>query len=346
MNNMEAVEYDVIHLVRVFHPNIGGMENLVHEVARRQAALGQRVLVVTSDIMRDGKKATAITSRVYDVLRIKSFLWRGIFLPSSLRTQIPSCDTLHCHGMDPFVDFLSLKIKRQRFFISPHGGFFHTGSLRIAKNIYYRLVSRFLASQSAQYMCISQNDMALVSKLSDQVFFMGCGSRGVDYSLPGEGMISFGRISKNKCINDAVDVFLNNFNTGMFTIAGPNPEGLPVDESTRVQYVGSISDEEMDILIQKSKYFISMSSYEGLGMALIEAIKGGLIPVVRRIGAYEHIDRLIREKTGGVSSIIFVDGICSDLDLEGAELPSDQLRLCSKVANELWSWGSVVKALG
>jgi len=338
-------QYDIIHIVRIFHPNIGGMENLVHEIADRQVNLGKKVLVITSDLKRDGEKVVTDLKRNYEIFRVKSFLFKGIFLPTELFGKLPECKLLHCHGMDPLVDFLTFKIKFDELVISPHGGFFHTLNMLLFKKIYFYSISKLIARMNPKYMCISQNDIELVSKLSDNVHFMGCGSSDVKFSLAKSGVVTFGRISPNKCINDAIDVFRNNFPQENLIIAGPNPEGIKINIVQNVEYLGPVSSAELEDLIEKSKYFISMSSYEGLGMALIEAIKGGLIPVVREIDSYVHIDQLIREKTGGESTIIFVNSIDDANDEIHKVYSEKQLKLCAEAANEIWCWDRVVEKL-
>ena len=345
MKKTEDNQYDIIHVVRIFHPNIGGMENLVHEIAERQVNLGKKVLVITSDLTRDGKQVTIDLKRNYEILRIKSFLFKGIFLPKEFCSKLPKCQLLHCHGMDPLVDFLTFKIKFDKLIISPHGGFFHTSSMLTLKKIYFNTISRIITRMKPKYMCISQNDIELVSKISDNVHFMGCGSSDVKFSASGNGVLTFGRISPNKCINDAIKVFANNFSKESFIIAGPNPEFLKIDVVERVKYLGPVSSTELENLIEHSKYFISMSSYEGLGMALIEAIKGGLIPIVRKIDSYAHIDQLIRDKTGGKSTIVFVDSIEVINDQIHQDHSEQQLKVCAEAANDIWCWDRVVEKL-
>lgn len=345
MKNNELDKFDVIHVVRIFHPNIGGMENLVHEIASRQAMMGKKVLVITSDVTRDGKVVTVNLKRNYEILRVKSFLFKGIYFPKDVFRKLPKCTLLHCHGMDPLVDFLTFKIKFDELIISPHGGFFHTSTMLTLKKLYFNTISRFMTSMNPKYMCISQNDIDLVSKLSDNVHFMGCGSSDVKFSLASSRVVTFGRISPNKCINDAIDVFRNNFPQENLIIAGPNPEGIKINIVQNVEYLGPVSSAELEDLIEKSKYFISMSSYEGLGMALIEAIKGGLIPVVREIDSYVHIDKLIRDKTGGESTIIFVNDKAELNNKIHQEFSEHQLKICAEAANEIWCWDRVVEKL-
>lgn len=338
-------QFDIIHVVRIFHPNIGGMENLVHEIAARQAMMGKKVLVITSDLTRDGKVVTVNLKRNYEILRVKSFLFKGIYLPKEIFSKLPKCTLLHCHGMDPLVDFLTFKIKFDELIISPHGGFFHTTNMLALKKLYFNTISRCITRMSPKYMCISQNDIDLVSKLSENVHFMGCGSSDVKFSIATSGVITFGRISPNKCINDSIVVFRNNFPQENFIIAGPNPEDIKINIGQNVEYLGPVSSVELEGLIESSKFFISMSSYEGLGMALIEAIKGGLIPVVRKIDSYVHIDQLIREKTGGESTIVFVNSM-ADINNEIHKIYSkQQLKVCADAANEIWCWDRVVQKL-
>ena len=45
----------VVHVVRQFHPGVGGLENVVLELASAQAAAGYRVRVLTLDRIVQGR---------------------------------------------------------------------------------------------------------------------------------------------------------------------------------------------------------------------------------------------------------------------------------------------------
>ena len=43
------LKYDVVHLVRLYKPNVGGMERIVENIALIQKERGLKVLIITSD---------------------------------------------------------------------------------------------------------------------------------------------------------------------------------------------------------------------------------------------------------------------------------------------------------
>ena len=58
-----------------------------------------------------------------------------------------------------------------------------------------------------------------------------------------------------------------------------------LDLSTRVSFVGYLSDEEQKSYYQKAKYYISIPDSDATSVSLLEAMQYGAIPIVSNIPA-------------------------------------------------------------
>jgi len=285
--------YDVIHLVRIYYPNIGGMELIVHEIARRQVERGLSVAIVTSTFSRTGEPLAG--EEKFDsvpVYRLNSLTIRSYILPTWKIRVSPSSEILHVHGLDPFVDFHRALIKHRRLILSPHGAYFHTPKFRALKNIYWHVVTRALYS-GATAMTISNEDRIMISRLIPSAQLMGCGFKERVISRSGGDVLILGRVSMNKNSQASIDVAKLLFPGHRVHVVGPIEDGMSVNGGKSVVVHGAVSDEGISRIAEECGYFVCLSRYEGLGMTLVEALYMGLRCVVSDIPTFREISRTL-----------------------------------------------------
>jgi alpha-1,3-mannosyltransferase len=78
-----------------------------------------------------------------------------------------------------------------------------------------------------------------------------------------------------------------------------------------VDLVREPDDNALARLLSKASYFVSLSAYEGFGVAVVEAMSAGLVPNLSRIPPFE---RFVQEASAG----ILVDP--DDVDATAAEI--------------------------
>jgi glycosyltransferase involved in cell wall biosynthesis len=61
--------------------------------------------------------------------------------------------------------------------------------------------------------------------------------------------------------------------------------------AARVQFAGLISAEALHDLLARAQLFVSASSYEAFGVATIEAMSSGTVPVVTPVGIHPDVVR-------------------------------------------------------
>jgi alpha-1,3-mannosyltransferase len=335
--------YDVVHLVRLYKPNVGGMELIVENIARVQIKQGLNVLILTSDHRAKNNLEEIIDN--IKVLRLPSITIRGIIFPWFLfNKQKIETRCLHVHGMDPFVDFSQKIIRFNKKVLSPHGSFYHTHSLKLLKDIYWSLISKPRYSKVTSY-CISKNDVAMMSNLTKKTELMGCGITTRNVYSEGQDSIIFGRISPNKRVQFSIDFAQRNFSENKIYVAGENQQKLDFSKyGNNLDYFGKIDDEDLSCLIRKSKYFICMSSYEGLGIALLEALYCGLRCCISSIESFNNIisdiPKDIRKK------FIYVLGSSEAIDdWKNIQVSREDQKIMRDYILENYSWEKVVKNL-
>ncbi|HVU30247.1 MAG TPA: WecB/TagA/CpsF family glycosyltransferase [Sphingomicrobium sp.] len=305
----------IVHVVRQFHPGIGGLENFVGELSLRQARLGHWVRVVTLDrIFDDPRGKRLLRSEHIGDVEVVRLPFRGSKrypIAPSVLGALKGADVVHVHGVDFFCDFLAgtALLHRKPLVLSTHGGFFHTSFLKRVKDLYFNLATRVSLSQFGAVIACSEEDektfrrvasgrLRLITNPVDIEKFEGLADPSSDT------LIAFGRLAPNKELKRLIAWFagLAALGPARLIIAG-KPMGVTkrelADEAEalgigdRVEIHESPTDDELARLISRSAIFCSASSYEGFGLAAIEAASAGLFPLLSDIPAYrDNVEKL------------------------------------------------------
>ncbi|HLO18928.1 MAG TPA: WecB/TagA/CpsF family glycosyltransferase [Sphingomicrobium sp.] len=298
----------IVHVVRQFHPGVGGLENFVGELARRQAGLGHEVRVVTLDRIFSDPSVTSLPrgERLGDIEIIRvPFVGSARYpiAPGALNA-IRGADIVHVHGVDFFCDFLAATafIHQKPLILSTHGGFFHTSFLKRFKKLYFNLVTRGSLSQFAAVVACSEEDRRTFERIAGERLTLIPNPVDIEkfagLANPcAQTLIYFGRLAPNKELHRLIGWFEGLAARGdwRLIIAG-KPMGVTKKElmhdaeargiKKRVEIRESPTDDDLAELIFRSAIYCSSSSYEGFGLAAIEAASAGLFPVLSDIPAY------------------------------------------------------------
>ncbi|MGQ7830697.1 glycosyltransferase family 4 protein [Altererythrobacter sp. Z27] len=306
----------IVHAVRQFAPAHGGLENFVAQLARRQAAAGNRVRVVTLDRIfaseTQGKLPAQEDYFGVEVRRVPYFgSTRYPIAPRAL-DLVKGFDVVHVHAVDFFCDYLALRRSSHctRMVLTTHGGFFHTRFAARLKQVYFRLVtSRALKSYESVLACstsdadqfrrIAGDKVVLINNPVDIDKFAGLAKR------QDKRIVYFGRFSSNKRLEKLLAWFSEVRNADpdwRLVVAGREMDVTRerlmrfVDElglSGSVDIRVSPSDDELCEIISSSSVFCSSSAYEGFGLAAVEAASAGLFPVLSDIPPHKaHVDAI------------------------------------------------------
>ena len=161
----------IVHVVRQFHPAVGGIESVVLELAAAQIAAGHSVRIVTLDRLFNAADARKLPARERivgaQVVRIPFFgSSRYPIAPAVLR-HLGDADIVHVHAIDFFFDFLAWTkpLHRKRLVVSTHGGFFHTHYAARLKRLYFATVTRLSLTWYDGVAAVSVADRELFGRL-------------------------------------------------------------------------------------------------------------------------------------------------------------------------------------
>jgi alpha-1,3-mannosyltransferase len=303
----------VAHVVRQFHPSVGGIEDVVLNIAKYQKKCGDAPQVVTLNrVFRDEAKELPEHDKYQDIpVRRLNYLGSSRYpLCPGVLSVIRDADVVHVHGIDFFFDYLAMT----RFWhgkplvVSTHGGFFHTPYATRLKQFWFSTMTRVSARSYRRVIATSENDGQIFSQVVSsqrlEVIENGVDVEkyaGAASTQPGQNLIYFGRWSANKGLLDTLDLFKQ--------LAGINPawrliiagrefdlrrEDLEREIAERgllglVELNPAPSQEYLAELLGRSNCFICLSRHEGFGLAAIEAMSAGLMPILSDIPPFAKL---------------------------------------------------------
>ncbi len=302
----------VLHVVRQFHPSVGGLEDFVLALAKQQRREGLWAEVVTLNRLTrqpGGRLPDCDCVEGVPVRRIGYFGSYKYPIALGVLRHLHGFDLVHVHGVDFFCDYLALTrfVHRKPIVLSTHGGFFHTNFARILKKVFFSTVTRFSLTQFRRVIANSTNDLALFRRVSNKRLVMI--ENGVDTDkFAGSGSPTFapvlayiGRFASNKGLNELLDTFDiigDAIPDARLHIIGNDWDGLlpglrqriaSARNGNRIEIHTGLSDDGIKQVIKDCSFFVSASQYEGFGLTVIEAMSAGLLPILNRIKSFETI---------------------------------------------------------
>lgn len=303
----------IVHVVRQFHPGVGGLENVVQELASAQVGAGHRVRVVTLDrLFNAANRQKLPATEPLDGIEIERIPYFGSSrypIALSVLRHIKGADLVHVHAIDFFFDFLAWTkpIHGRTLVVSTHGGFFHTGYAAWLKRLWFATVTRLSMKFYAGIAAVSASDferfrpvrrtgMVCIENGANVAKFHDASSGALRKSI-----LSLSRFAKNKRLDlliDFVRALRWHDSDWTLTIAG-RPSDLTVEDlrklvedaglSGAVTIVASPTDAMVNALMRSCSFLASSSDYEGFGLTAIEGMSAGLIPLLSGIPPFRWL---------------------------------------------------------
>jgi alpha-1,3-mannosyltransferase len=303
----------IVHVVRQFHPAIGGLENVVAQLATAQYAKGHDVRVVTLDRIFNTPKTGRLPrfERIngLEVVRVPYFGSKRYPIALSVIQHIRGADIVHVHGIDFFFDYLAwtTPIHRRKLVVSTHGGFFHTPFAARLKRLYFRTVTRLTLSWYAGIATVSDADDRLFKTIRSRGVYLI--ENGVDVDkyagassrVSKKTLLSFGRLSSNKRLDRVIRflVALRRIDPQWSLCIAGRPWDVSAaglrkfvkDTGTddHVDIIETPSDTDIRKTMANCSALVSASAYEGFGLAVVEGLSAGLWPVVSPIPPFRRL---------------------------------------------------------
>nr|WP_244314356.1 MULTISPECIES: glycosyltransferase family 4 protein [unclassified Pannonibacter] len=293
---------------------IGGLEDFVRNLVGRQVGRFGSVRVVTLDRLFIEPDRQLPARDLIDGVEVWRIPFRGSprypIAPSVLGC-LGGADIIHVHAVDFFFDVLAATslTRRTPMVATTHGGFFHTAKFRRLKSAWFNTVTRATASRYRGIACCSESDLAtfrqiapsrvrLIENAADLDKFGDAAAR-----RPARSLITIGRFSRNKRLDhllDMMQVLTASDPAWHLHIAGSASDWSEADiramiaardlHSAVTLHVGP-SNADIRAVMGACSLFVSASEYEGFGIALIEALSAGLLPVVEPNAAFRSLSR-------------------------------------------------------
>lgn len=303
----------IVHVMRQFHPTIGGIQNVVTNLAKEFVKKGHEIDVIALNRLFDESKTRLSDTEVVDNVQIYRVPYWGSkrypFAPTILR-HLKNYDLIHLHSSDFFLDYLALtkSFYDVPLILSSHGLFFHTRFAKKLKNIYFKTITRLSLQNVTAVACDSQQDYDLLTAIVPRHKLIHI-PNGVDYSRFSSFvienkdpnlLITVGNLTVNKRQEKLLEVFVSltklNPKAKLVIIGADKGRlaflkelSLKLDISDNVQFAGKVSDEELYNYLSRASIFLSASTYEGFGIALLEAMASGCLPIVQVNPAHHEL---------------------------------------------------------
>ncbi|MDY7576652.1 glycosyltransferase family 4 protein [Actimicrobium sp. CCI2.3] len=304
----------VTHIVRQYAPSVGGMEDVVQNIARQQIEHhGQIPTIVTLDRVFTRPTEVLPHNETIDGVNVIRLPFKGSSrypLAPGVLKQLAGADVVHVHGVDFFYDYLALTkyIHRRPLVASTHGGFFHTEFASTLKKVYFNTMTRASSLAYDRVIGTSNNDADLFKSVvaKSKLCVIENGVNVEKYSGKASAQLSpvaiyFGRWSSNKGLIETIELFSQLVTadpTWQLIIAGREYDFSHEDLlalvnkyqlAANIQIVPNPSEQDLAALIGKASYYICLSRHEGFGIAPIEAMSAGLIPILSDIPPFRKL---------------------------------------------------------
>ncbi|ABC92794.1 cellobiosyl-diphosphoprenyl alpha-mannosyltransferase protein [Rhizobium etli CFN 42] len=301
----------IVHVVRQFLPNRGGLEDVVANLSRQTLWRGYRVRVVTLNSLFTAPKDRLPARENIEGIEVVRIPWSGTSrypLAPQVFRHLGDADLVHVHAIDFFFDALAWgrMLHGKPMIVTTHGGFFHTRKYAAIKKIWFRTLTRASARAYRRVVCCSASDLKQFSEIvPDSVLIENGADIGKFADTASRRarrrIVTIGRFSVNKRLDhllDAMAVLKSRDPEWHLDIVGAESDLNRLDiegeiESRnltgRVTLHVSPDNETIRRIIAEGSLFASASEYEGFGLVALEAMSAGLLPVLNANDAFQTL---------------------------------------------------------
>jgi alpha-1,3-mannosyltransferase len=302
----------IVHVVRQFLPNKGGLEDVVANLCRQLLDRGFRVRVVTCNTLFSSPGIPLADEETIDGIEVVRIPWSGTSrypVAPQVFKHLADADLVHVHAIDFFFDALAWgkRLHGRPMVATTHGGFFHTPKYAAIKKIWFQTLTRLSARAYQRLACCSRSDERLFSTIAknrttliengaDVAKFANCAALEARRRI-----VTLGRFSVNKRLDRMLDVMTvlaaDHADWHLDVIGAESDldasalarEIAARDLSRHVSLHISIDNYAIRNVIARASLFASASEYEGFGLVAIEAMSAGLLPVLHSNEAFKAL---------------------------------------------------------
>ncbi|ARO26112.1 glycosyltransferase family 1 protein [Rhizobium sp. S9] len=301
----------IVHVVRQFLPNRGGLEDVVANLSRQTLRRGYRVRVVTLNSLFTAPEDKLPACENIDGIEVVRIPWSGSSrypLAPQVFRHLGDADLVHVHAIDFFFDALAWGrlLHGKPMIVTTHGGFFHTRKYAAIKKIWFRTLTRASARAYRRVVCCSASDLKQFSEIVPDSVLIENGADIGKFAdtasrLSRRRVVTIGRFSVNKRLDhllDAMAVLKSRDSEWHLDIVGAESDRNRVDIEGKIEsrdLTGRVTlhvspdNDTIRRIITAASLFASASEYEGFGLVALEAMSAGLLPVLNANDAFQTL---------------------------------------------------------
>jgi alpha-1,3-mannosyltransferase len=289
----------VLSITPTFFPSLGGLEQVVLELALRVRAHGVQMDVAH---VQPGLSSTTDTVQGVKVFRVPLYGHRAFGWAPALRDLARGYDLLHVH--DPQLLAITANVRymcgAMPAVLSTHGGFWHTNSGYVFKRVYEHTMLRGAAGHYRRVLASSVGDFEYFKHYAEHISLCSNGVHVKQFNavVPNEKRnvcrwIYWGRLSRNKRVDVVIDYAAEARKRGFpveLLICGRDFDGLQAELTAQVErlhlqdhvrFEPFLDDAALRAELAERGVYITASEHEGFGLSVVEAMAAGLIVVCR-----------------------------------------------------------------
>jgi alpha-1,3-mannosyltransferase len=348
-------------------PCVGGIEKYVMELSLQLKKKGHEVEVLCLDRCPNSKEKLPAEETINGIKihRIPFVDLKYYKVAPSVLKFTKDFDVLHVQNIGFFSDFLALTklLHRKKVVVNTHGGFFHTKKFSLLKKIYFYTLNNLSLHLCNAVLVDSKNDEEIFRKiLGNKTQVMGLGVDLVEYlkikSNPDNArMLYIGRLSRNKGLGSLLDVVAIAAKSNpkiKLVLLGKDFDGteallkekiMKLGIEKNVELLGEVSHQRKMEEISKARFCVSASEYEGFGIAVIEQMAAGNIPLLNDIPNFRWFVR--DGKSGFVFNFRDAD-LARDKITKAMKMPAKELDSMSGEARKdamRFEWNNVIREI-
>lgn len=280
-------------------------------IQRRELGIDARVVTLDRLFTRPDTVLPALD--VVDGIPVRRLPWRGSSrypVAPSVLSAIRGVDLVHVHAIDFFFDVLALTrpLHRIPLVASTHGGFFHSSFASRAKRVFFATVTRssclayrriIACSESDADMfrpIVAKNRLVTIENGVELEKFAGAAS-----PVQTRTILSYGRFARHKRVHllfpllaalrthDPSWRLIVAGSEADATLASLEAAAAEAGVSDAVRFVLQPSNAELRTLMGQASYYASASEHEGFGIAAVEAMSAGLVPILSDIPPFRRL---------------------------------------------------------
>jgi glycosyltransferase involved in cell wall biosynthesis len=298
----------VAFLTPAYQPSFGGVERHVEEIARRVAAQGHHVDVLTQAPDPTPSRETIDGVRVHRFRDLNRGRMYGV-APGLFRyaaQHLREYDVIHAHGYHSLPSLAALLSRRTPVVFTPHyHGTGHTPFARLV-HVPYRPIGRALFSHARAVVCVSDAERRLVTadapRVRDRIEVI---PNGVDVAAirsaeawpePGLVVLSIGRLLPYKQVDRLIAALAYAPPAARLVIVGRGASAPELERqaaasglSDRITFAGRVDDGDLRRWLRSAAVVVSLSQEEAFGIVLVEGLAAGAAIVASSIDAHLEV---------------------------------------------------------